>query len=117
MNIFYETQHEKAFLITLYNLPQLSTLVGVIRQGRRIEVCERDYKILPCILPYGPAIKRLFNFDPIKISASQADALAKLEAEACPIGQVIMGRISLVPFYFRKRKTHAPASAQQKVME
>ena len=37
--------------------------------------------------------------------ASQADALAKLEAEACPSGQVVMGRISLVPFFFRKRKT------------
>ena len=37
--------------------------------------------------------------------ASQTDALAKLEAEACPSGQVVMGRISLVPFFFRKRKT------------
>ena len=49
--------------------------------------------------------------------ASQTDALAKLEAEACPFfGQVVMGRISLVPFFFRKRKTHAPASAEKSVM-
>ena len=97
---------KKRFSITLYNLPQFLTLVGSIRHGRRIEGCERDYKILPCILPYRPATKRLFNFAPSKISASQTDALAKLEAEACPFsGQVVMGRISLVPFFFRKRKT------------
>ena len=28
------------------------------------------YKICPYILPYGPAIKRLFNFDPIEISGT-----------------------------------------------
>jgi len=102
----------------LYSLPLLPTLVAAIRHGWRIEGCERDYKILPCILPCGPATKRLFNFDPIEISASQTDALAKLEAEACPFfGQVVMGRISLVPFFFRKRKTHAPASAEKSVMD
>jgi len=67
-------EFKSVFKPPLYNLPQLSTLVAAIRQGRRIEACERDYKILPCILPFGPAIKRLFNFDPIEISASQADA-------------------------------------------
>ena len=36
--------------------------------------------------------------------ASQTDALAKLEAGACPIGQAVMGRVFWVTFLSRHKK-------------
>ena len=47
--------------------------------------------------------------------ASQADALAKLEVEACPFfGQVVMGRIFWVTFLFRHKKVTRPSKGATK---